>query len=405
MAIDQAASRVGDQSEIPPGQGPKVHLPGLIEVAKQASHDLFNTKDVQDTPTVSYAWMADQFGHFALGFEITYLLSWFALYLGWRDPRVFVGLAVAVVFVFVVKELIDYFSKRQQAIDANSIFKFNRGEILFNVWTAQAYISFGAGVAGAALARPTLGIIALLLGTPFALALGFWWLRRKITFQQAGLPYLYRLANFPNEIDRETAEYIVEMTKPGPSSAASPIGRHLIITGVQKSGKSSLAIAIGTEFAFRMGIGLYTSLVQLLRSAMPDEDGRPGDPDFDTGRILWPWDQSDMLIIDDVDVVSDVIERSKLDATAERQALEVRIDTLIAVTSRTNPEFLKTLKERRTVWVLCDADNPTLAKWQTKIAGIMGTGPADIRTLRLEISIKKALHVRPTLSPEAKVVQ
>jgi hypothetical protein len=33
---------------------------------------------------------------------------------------------------------------------------------------------------------------------PVSLAIGVWWLRRKIAFQQAGLPYLYRLANFPN---------------------------------------------------------------------------------------------------------------------------------------------------------------------------------------------------------------
>jgi hypothetical protein len=77
MVLDQANQATTPLTTLPP----KPALPDLKYVAQQAYRDWFG-KDVQETPTVSYVWTADQFGHFGLGFQITYALSWIAAILG-----------------------------------------------------------------------------------------------------------------------------------------------------------------------------------------------------------------------------------------------------------------------------------------------------------------------------------
>src|SRR5262245_33982986 len=70
---------------VPGTQAP--HLPTIAEVSQQTYRDWFG-KDVQETPTVSYVWTADQFGHFGLGFQITFLLGWIAALLGYGSKTV-----------------------------------------------------------------------------------------------------------------------------------------------------------------------------------------------------------------------------------------------------------------------------------------------------------------------------
>lgn len=231
--------------------------------------------------------------------------------------------------------------------------------------------------------------------------LAVWWLHRKITFQQAGLPYLYRLATFPNEVDRKTAEFIVAMSKPDPAGPVPPICKHLIISGPLESGKSSLAVGIGTEFAFRMGIGRYTTLVKLLQSVITKEGG-PAHTEFNDGRILWPWETSDLLIIDDVDVISDLIPESMGDGATGRQAANL---CLAALKSSIAPELLDGLKHRRTVWVLGDIPDGELARCRAMIADVIGIDPDEIKTLDLTMKVKDALRFRPAPSRAVQVKQ
>ena len=132
---------------------PKPKLPGFAYVGQQARRDWFG-KDVQETPTVSYVWTADQFGHFGLGFQITYALGWIATWLGHGSPRVLVGLALANITGWVVKEVFDFLRELRKSREAKSVFQFNGKEIWWNVFTALYYIGIGALVAGAAVEPP-----------------------------------------------------------------------------------------------------------------------------------------------------------------------------------------------------------------------------------------------------------
>ena len=400
MAIDQATPAL-DQPETPPPQLPKPKLPGVREVIDQVIRDLLG-KDVQDTATFSYQWTADQFGHFALGFEITLALSWIAALLGYQGGRVGFWLALAVVLVFVVKEADDFRREWTKARDAKSVFKFNGLEIFFNTFTAVFYIAIGALVAGFGLLNPLYGLIAIVASVPLALGLGYAWLRRKLTFQQAGSPYLYRLAIFPNAIDRPTAEFIVKLSRPAPAGAAPTTANHLIIAGPLDSGKSSLAVGIGTEFAvrFRMGIGRYTTLAKLLQAVL--RVGEWDKPEFDDGRILWPWQTSDLLIVDDVDVLPNHDPRTPTDVTTGRRIAQSCVDALKAKI----PAVLQAaLKYRRTVWVVGDINDGELTHWREMIADMIGVDTERVRTLKFAQKVMDLDPNRPRPTAAQQVRQ
>ena len=193
----------------------------------------------------------------------------------------------------------------------------------------------------------------------------------------------------------------MELSKPAPAGAAPKIADHLVIAGPLDSGKSSLAAGIGTEFAFRMGIGRYTTLVKLLQSVIR-QDGQVDEPEFDDGRILWPWQTSNLLIVDDVDVLSDHKPGSSTKVTKERQIAKSRVDTLKAEIPN---DLLDALKYRRTLWVVGDIDDGELKQWQRMIAEVIGVDTDRVRTLKFSQKIKELDPKRPTPLEENRVNQ
>jgi hypothetical protein len=309
--------------------------PSLLDIFRQSKRD-FVGKDVQQNTTYSYVWSADQAGHFMLGFVPTFVIHWIGVALkqqfgvdSWfgSEANGILWSAGLVMACWTGLELYDLYDSWRMARQGSGYFSFNLGNLVWNVATALIYFAFGAVIAALSAweAAVVLAGLAILLVLQFFLV-GVWWVRRKIIFQQAGLPYLYRIANFSSTIDapddkrrQDLVDFITGLAGPPPSTDATQnVGdkfprRHLVITGSQGSGKSSLAAGIGTEFAFNGGIARYTTMSQLaqyvrnqtnlvpkLRApnqrALPRED----EQEFNDGRILWQWPSVDLLIIDDI---------------------------------------------------------------------------------------------------------
>ena len=280
---------------------------GLKRILAQASHDLFGTKDVQDVATASYVWLADQTGHLALGFIPTLALCWV-----WRltigsvlpEPAILLGyvvLAAAVFGFWVYKEREDI---RASHDNAGKVFPFDSGDIVWNVKTALVYFGIGGAIALTAFAAPLL----LLLVVPVALWPGFavatWWLRRKLAFQQAGCPFLYRLANFTtsfeaggeacktaveamaNLVDRKVPFWRVLFGQADAARASAITYSHILVTGPFRSGKTSLVVGIATEFAFALGAARYMAPDSLIE-AMLTGTAAATPTEFNDGRVLW----------------------------------------------------------------------------------------------------------------------
>ncbi len=371
--------------------------PTLKDVASQLYRDWFG-KDVQSTPTVSYVWTADQFGHFGLGFQITFLFSWILpLLVSPVDASSLALIAAALnLGIWILKEALDYIRERRQK---GSFFPFNSRELLWNVLTALFYIACGAIIAGAAgFGGGKAAIISFLILLVPAVILLVWWVRRKMTFQQAGLPFLFRLANIRSKIQGDSESLrdatIALSTPPRGKDVAPPVN-HLLITGSVGSGKTCLACGIGTEYAFRLGIARYTTLVKLLEAASPGKPGPlapvSGTPlEEQDGRVLWPWRDVDLLIVDDVNAMLDETPLPPSFAQAVDRGRAQRRDDIAAwrniVRCQLDAIEIRRFKDRRTVWVVSDPDEAN--SWLATIADALGfpanERQAAILTVRLE---------------------
>ena len=370
---------------------------GLRRVSTQVAHDLFGTKDVQDAITASYVWMADQIGHITLGLLPTLTVGgvWqilcrhFQLDRDWSNWGCVV-VAIAIFCYWIYKERQDYIDTFNRA---GRRFPFDSSDIRWNVYTALLYFGAGGLLALSALIdwRCLLGAIAIVLWP--ALRVAYWWLRRKLAFQQAGLPYLYRLANFSADISEDAIKAVSALVnlKNRPVSLASvlftwdiinrpsPATKHLLIAGPLGAGKTSLAVGAGTEFAFALGIGRYLTAAKLVEILSgPADPSKPGpfNAEYSDGRLLWPLGACELLIVDDVDggLPTDIIGRQSAFQPQEfQQALKIK---------RKDPP-LKWLRDRRSVWVL--GDTTAVDRWKNAIASLMDIAEAEVMVIELKI--------------------
>ncbi|RDJ26900.1 hypothetical protein DWF00_01605 [Bosea caraganae] len=374
----------------------KLRPPSLKDVVKQLRYDWFG-KDVQQTPTVSYVWTADQFGHFGLGFQITYLVGWL---LAWIFPampswKTAVIAAVLNLALWIVKEVLDIVRERKRQ---GPLFPLNSRELWWNVATALFYIGAGAIVAGAAGWSGWHAIIALLILLVPAAGLVIWWVRRKMTFQQVGLPFLFRLTNLCSKFrdaDAGHRETVVALSTPASVSKSLPGIRHVVVTGAVGSGKTCLACGIGTEYAFRLGIARYTTLTKLFESVadcLPKAASEKPLPELEEqdGRVLWPWRDVELLIVDDVDAllvepplpafdtkpyVEAAVTKRADDQAALREIVRHQL-TIVGIDS---------FEPRRTVWIVSDPQEA--AAWRDTIAqslGLAGDAAVALPIIHLE---------------------
>jgi hypothetical protein len=310
-------------------------------------------KEVQTAATYSYTWLADQFGHICIGiladFLATLVSGWVVVQLGWRaalgyDTGLWPGLFLAVIGVSLW-ECSAYFSSVKQA---TGTFPLDKKLLRDNAVIAAVYMSLGALLGFAfhldaiwALVIATLVVVAAVMLAPS-------WLRQKITWQKASIPYLFRLADAAPTIGRQDANTLLALINGDAPSSSIPACQ-VIIGGPIGSGRTSMAAGIATEFAFRKNKVRYLSLDSLVEFAVAATGGPPFPDDFGPTTIsYWPWSEAQVLIIDDV---------GPMIASNEPQ----RQANLARFTGILNNELASIgaiLKQCHTVWVVGDLRPP-----------------------------------------------
>ena len=333
----------------------------LCDILRQAKDDLF-AKEVQTSPTYSYQWLACQMGHIGLGL-LVFLLAVRSCGADARGMALWPYLA-AVLFVAAVKEIADWLQAEHQIrgwFDA----RLDKCDLVADATMATFYMVLGAAFAYGALERYSawwsLAWLAL------ALPCVPWAMRQKMYFQQAALPYLFRLPEFPAASAGKAVGDLVDhfLDHVGPQSF-----RHLAITGTPGSGKTSLAVGIGTEGAFAGHIVRYITCTKL------QEIGTKKEQAPSRNLVLWPWTASELLIIDDVAL--DPLSKPEIVEAPKPSGSRLRARDIVAALKPLGSN----LRARNTVWVL--DDNPdAAAAWRAAIAEILGIPVNDVDSIIL----------------------
>jgi hypothetical protein len=117
--------------------------------------------------------------------------------------------------------------------------------------------------------------------------------------------------------------------------------RQIIIGGPIASGRTDIALGIGTEFAFKGAMVRYVSIAALLEFAAQTPFGDDNGP---VNIDYWPWCRAQVLIIDDIGPM----------IAAYREAGRANLDQLSEMLQTGLKPIAGLLAQRHTVWVVGD---------------------------------------------------
>ena len=317
----------------------------LSELFGQFRADVYG-KEVQSAATYSYMWMADQMGHVCVGIVVSQITIFGARYLwqylGWRGFEV-AGLIAAIALVAAWEASTFFSSKRS----ATGLFPLGRKLLRDNAIIATSYMALGAFVGfGFQIGIPWGGIAFITLCTIVAIWLAPSWLRQKIIWQKAALPYLSRLAEMEPTMGKDAAKKLQALLNKGAPPKVEPA--QVIVGGPIGSGRTQLVAGIGTEFAFKKVKTRYMSFQSLLEFASVVQP--PIFPD-DPGPVnvnYWKWSESQVLIIDDVGPL----------IAPQRDHPEQFLGYFRGILSDELKSVAEVLARCHTVWVIGDLSRP-----------------------------------------------
>lgn len=312
------------QAQAEAAAGPTSATISTRDLGWQFWRDVFG-KEVQDATTYSYTWLADQTGHICLGLVLTVVLfAGVKIWLLWPDGEAS-GMLGSTLITMAWEAAACWVSLYKSK---GGPFPVGRALLLRNAFTAWYYMFLGAllgwvaisaAQAGMTDGTPRVQMVEMLVLILAAVAAAPEWMRQKIIWQRAALPYLFRLA----QTDRDTfggrdASDLQELVNSGVLPPKSP-GRQVVIGGPIGSGRTALAAGIGTELAFNGAKVRYLSFDNLLEFAVG-----PSHDDLGPRNIgYWPWDEAQIVIIDNI---GPVIGAQRAGHTQTRTQFEKHLD-------------------------------------------------------------------------------
>jgi uncharacterized Tic20 family protein len=338
-------------------------------IIQQLKADLIG-KDSHRGITLTYAWLANQFGHIALGFIPSFLL--YKLFnIDAFNAALYVSLAWLLfeMYNFLGPLLTKKESKSDVVFIAKETkynFKPKWTNVAFDTFTDVCFFALGAFLFALSLTtakHQTVVIILLLLSVYLIFATRYWYITKMYQFY-ARFPFQFRLSQWDFSIDAQNKENVENFLN------SKSTGNHLLIYGSLNAGKTSLGVGILNELSIKNNSCLYVSAIKMFNYFFEKGD------DILKSHEIWNWKTTSYLMIDDINP-SEPIE----DELIQPEKLLTFIDTL----KPENKENRKLLMQKNIIWVLGNKqclDDGDKDKWQEMLVNI-GVAKHKITTVSL----------------------
>jgi energy-coupling factor transporter ATP-binding protein EcfA2 len=346
---------------------------------KAVRHQLFLDligKDSYRGVTLTYAWLANQFGHFSLGFIPALLLTTvLAKYTDWQSPELCGALIISIAwfsfecFNFLGPLLLFRSNKSMRVRYTFRPFWLN---IAFDTGTDVLYFILGAFTSSFLFQFHTIALWVVVIDLA-VLTFCFWyWYRVKLYIQKAYLPFQYRLSQCVVNINPEEKKIIEDFIR-HPKS-----GSHLLVFGPKGSGKTSLAVGLATELAIQKKACTYATAMKLFVDFYVDDSDI-----IDQKDVLWSWRTADLLVIDDINpgdpVRNDLLHPNEFMTFLDRTPAP-------KVTVEPDLKNRAALASRNVIWVLGNDDQKKENGnvWEEMLQKNLGIDPSHIHTVKLK---------------------
>lgn len=319
----------------------------IRDIWRQLWKDLIG-KDSHRGVTLTYSWLANQFGHFSLGFIPTILLFQY-LKNTCSFPHPGLTSALIVSGAWLAFELYNFLgpllSKRKSKYnlvfipDTKYVFKPAWWNIAYDTFTDLCYFWFGAFSASLFLEPSKVAIYVLVIISLILLYSSYRWFLTKMYLQEAKYPFQFRLSQWAQEIDDVSKMKVLDFMHDLHSQ------KHLLLFGSNRSKKTELSVGIGSEMSIKYRPCKYATANKLVSLFFPPNKSNV---DLELGD-LWSWKNTSMLIIDDINPggpIEDLMTASKF---------------LELVDNYSEPHMINrtALTNKKVIWVLGQYDEDT----------------------------------------------
>lgn len=335
-------------------------------VKAQLNYDLIG-KDSQRGITLSYGWLANQCGHCMLGYIPTHLIYLLLHYCLKVDGATWIS-ALIVSLIWTIFEYINVRKPLKKQKEEGALFEPDWKNIIHDTVTDLGFFIFGSLLAAIVLGGSWLLSIILLILCLFLYPASKKWYHTKIFQQAAEYPIQFRLSQWKWKMNADDKEKVLAFIQQKQS------GKHLLISGEYKTGKTSLSVAIANELSIQHYTCKYTTAVKLFSSfveADPIEPQVPGN--------IWGWRKAHYLVIDDIN--------TGLPGASELISPETFLKHVQSGNYGT--ENVHALKQLNVIWVLGDVSSIGVMSLQStwkQMLHQLGVSPEHITHIHLNRS-------------------
>lgn len=338
------------------------------KVFAQLKNDLIG-KDSYRGVTLTYSWLANQFGHFSLGFIPTIILyTLVKAQSGENHLEIWTPMIIWSIWILfeaynLTAPILFGQGTKRSISRVSRTFSPDWHNLIFDTLTDLCFFGIGAWSAGLVCGWSMPAMVLLTILCLLSIYPSYYWYSTKIYLQNAGYPFQLRLSQWPLNLTQPHKEAILEFM------SHEATGKHLLVFGSKGSGKTTLSVAIATELSIRNHRCSYVTATKLLSMFYEKDSSITGTPG------LWSWYDSSLLVIDDINP-GGFIKQDILTATLFYEFLN---------NSRYGQFNIDQMKNKNVIWVMGNrTPSPELEEQWEILLGLIGIQKSDICTVNLD---------------------